>query len=265
MHKDYKRKVIVITGATTGIGRTVAQMFADKGHKVFSLSRKKVEDKKIRFIECDITNSEQVEFAFQQIFAMENQIDVLINNSGFGISGPIEENDIDSLWQMFNVNVVGLYNVTYHAIKYLSLSNGIIYMIGSMAGIFTIPFQLGYSITKNAVDTITCSLYKDLKLKNIRICNIMPGDTKTNFTSNRVKFVSQNYGPIATNAVAKMEKDEQKGKDPKTIGKIILKYLNKKKVPIKIAVGFEYKILTWLEKHLPDKWINSILNSMYCK
>ena len=60
MHKDYKRKVIVITGATTGIGRTVAQMFADKGHKVFSLSRKKVEDKKIRFIEFDITNSEKV-------------------------------------------------------------------------------------------------------------------------------------------------------------------------------------------------------------
>lgn len=166
---------------------------------------------------------------------------------------------------MFNVNVVGLYNVTHHAIKYLSRSNGIIYMIGSMAGIFSIPFQIGYSISKTAVDVITCALYKELKLKNIRICNIMPGDTKTNFTKNRIKSPSKNYEPIATNAVVKMEKDEQKGRDPKVIGKIILKYFNRKKVPLKIAVGIEYKFLTWLQKYLPNKWICSIISSIYCK
>lgn len=266
MHKDIEKKVVVITGATTGIGRTVAEMLIQKGHKVYSLSRKKIEHENIKFLECDVTNSDQVDLAFQQIFAMENHIDVLINNSGFGISGPIEENDINNLWQMFNVNVVGLYNVTHHAVKYLFRSSGIVYMIGSMAGIFSIPFQVGYSISKKAVDAITCGLYKELKLKNIRVCNIMPGDTKTNFTKNRIKSLSKKYEPIATNAVVKMEKDEQKkGRDPKIIGNIVLKHLNNKKVPLKIAVGFEYKILTWLQKYLPDKWICWIINLMYCK
>lgn len=97
MRRDYDRKVVVITGATSGIGRTVAEMLTEKGYKVYSLSRKKIEHENIKFVECDVTNQDQVDLAFQQIFAMENRIDVLINNSGFGISGPIEENEIDNL------------------------------------------------------------------------------------------------------------------------------------------------------------------------
>lgn len=265
MHNKYERKVVVITGATTGIGNVVAKMLANQDYKVYSLSRKKVDDNKIKFIECDVTNEEQVDAAFQQIFAMENRIDVVINNSGFGISGPLEENDINNFYSMLNVNICGLYNVTFNAIKYLTRSKGIVFMIGSMAGVFSVPFQAGYSISKKAVDTIVCSLYKELKAKDIRICNIMPGDTKTNFTSNRIKQLSNSYEPIATKAVEKMERDELKGRNPKIIGNIILKNINKKKPPLRIAVGFEYKLLTKLQNLLPEKIVYSLLYSMYCK
>ena len=256
------RKVVVITGASSGIGKVCAEYLYDKGYKVYGLNRSVIESDKIHYLKCDVTNEEAVKLAFDSI---EEDIYAVINNAGIGISGAIEYATSEDVDKIFAVNVKGVVNVCKHAIPRLRKTKGKIINIGSVAGELTIPFQTFYSMTKVAVSTYTEGLAMELRSFGIKATAVLPGDTKSNFVNNRKKtdVVDEVYGERIIRSIARMEKDEKNGKDPITVARVIHKVLKKKNPPIKVTVGFEYKLFVFLKRLLPQKLVNYILFKMY--
>ncbi|MDD3192227.1 MAG: SDR family oxidoreductase [Bacilli bacterium] len=266
--KEKLKKVVVITGASSGIGLKTATYLYDQGYIVYGLSRRLVEDIGIRNISCDITKKEDVVAAFKQIIELEGQIDYVVNNAGMGISGAIEYTSEQEMRQIQEVNVWGLISVCQVALPYLRTSKGMIVNIGSVAGELTIPFQSFYSMTKASVGVLTEALRMECRPFRVRVVCVLPGDTKTDFTKNRVQPKIQQdeiYQDRIIRSIQKMEKDEKNGVNPLKVSKTITRMMKRKHPPVKVVVGWDYKILVFLKRFLPNRLINWILYQMYGK
>lgn len=262
------KKVVVITGASSGIGNKTAKYLSQKGYKVYGLSRRVLIDEAFNMIKCDITNIDEVKSSLKAIYEAEGQIDTIINNAGLGVSGAIEYQTKEELIKIFELNVFALIGVCQEALKYLRETKGRIINIGSVAGELTIPFQTYYSMTKVAVSTFSEGLRMEVKPFGIKVVTVMPGDTKTDFTKNRDKPIIKKdpiYKDRIINSLSKMEKDEQNGVDPIFVSKVIYKMLKKKNPPVKVTVGVSYKFLVFLKRILPTRFVNYILYKMYAK
>ncbi|MBR5012351.1 MAG: SDR family NAD(P)-dependent oxidoreductase, partial [Clostridia bacterium] len=156
--------VIVITGASSGIGLATGKMLAEKGFTVVGLSRNPKTDAEFEGISCDITNFQAVETAFNEIKEKYGTIDVLINNAGMGIAGAIEHTSAEDLDKQFALNVMALINACKCITPIMrSQGGGKIVNIGSVAGVIPIPFQTAYATTKSAVDMFSMSYGLEVK------------------------------------------------------------------------------------------------------
>lgn len=257
-----KDKTIVITGASSGIGLVTGEYLAAKGYKVYGLSRRAAEDSPINFIACDVTDKAQVAAAFDKI---GDDIYAVINNAGIGIGGPVEYASPEDVQRIIDVNIIGIVNVCQAAIPRLRKSKGKIINIGSVAGDLIIPFQTFYSLTKAAAHVLTQGLAMELKPFGIKATTVLPGDTKTSFTANRRTNLAGDevYKDRIERSIARMEKDERSGKDPVTVARVIYKVLKRRRPPLKVTVGFEYKLLVFLNRLLPQKLVNGIIYRLY--
>lgn len=256
--------IIVITGATSGIGEATALYLASKGHIVYSLARRLGTKDTINYLQCDVTKKEDIINALKTVAEKEGKIDAIVNNAGFGISGAVEFNTYDNIEKIIDINFNGVVSVTKEALPYLRQSKGRIVNIGSIAGELSIPFQTMYSATKSAVHRFSLGLANELRPFGVKVSCVMPGDTKTSFTQNRQKNEDDNiYNTRVSKSVTKMEKDEQNGASPLCVAKVIEKCLIKKNPPLKVAVGFQYKFLVFLSRFMPQKLISRVLYHMY--
>lgn len=259
-------KVIVITGASSGIGLSTAQYLSSKGHRVYGISRSKIHEKNVMSIQADVTIYEQLEAAYKEIFEIEGHIDVLINNAGMGISGTIEDTSIEDANYIFNVNFMGVFNSTKAVLPYMRKSGGgKILNISSVAAKLSIPFQAFYSSSKAAINSFSEALANEVAPFKIQVCAIMPGDIKTGFTKNRKKNEkdSPEYLGRVDKSVAVMENDERNGMDPESAAKVINRLVRKRRIPLYKTVGFKYKAIVFLAKILPAKLANNIVGSIY--
>lgn len=262
------KKVVVITGASSGIGKMTANYLAEKGYVVYGLSRSAINLDNVKHISCDVTKVEQIENAFKEIYENEKQIDVVINNAGLGVCGAIEYSSEEELDCILDLNLKAVIKVCQKAIGYLRQTKGKIINIGSVAGSLTIPFQAYYSMTKAGVAVISEALRMELRPFGIKVTSVLPGDTKTNFTKNRYQpLVAQDelYQDRIIRSIHKMEKDEQNGVNPIKVSKVIYKVIKRKNPPVKVTVGFSYKLLVFLKRLFPERLVNYILYRMYAK
>lgn len=265
--KEKNKKVVVITGASSGIGLATAKYFINNGFVVYNLSRRKVDEEDIKSISCDVTNVDQVKEAIKQIVVDQGRIDVLINNAGFGISGSSENQSVEEIEKLFKVNFIGAVNVTQQVLPIMrKQKGGKIINTGSVAGVFPIPFQSFYSATKSAIDMWAKALRLEVKPFGVQVCTVLVGDTKTNFTEKREKSnldAGTDYEEVVKKSIAKMERDEQKGKDPITVAKVMLKLASSRKMPATKVVGGSYKLLVFLNKILPQRFMLWVVGKMY--
>lgn len=258
--------VIVITGGSSGIGKSTAEYLASKGHIVYALSRSKTSMPKVKFLTCDVTNVLQVATCLQTIIHEQTKIDAVINNAGIGISGAFEHHTAADIEQLLNVNLQGVFHVSRLALPYLRLTKGRLINVGSVAGELVIPFQTLYSASKSMICAFSEGLANEMKPLGVKVSCVLPGDTKTGFTASRKKNVDEGvYQTRVSRSLAKMEKDEIHGVSPLKVAKIIEKCLLKKRPPLKAVVGLNYQFLVFLKRFLPTKVINAILYSMYGK
>ncbi len=257
-------KVVVISGASAGIGKTAAEMFLKKGYTVYNLSRRKTEE--IRHIKTDITKPEEVKAALKTVFESEGRIDVLVNNAGMGISGAVESTELDAIRRMFEVNFYGAISLIQEALPYMRKNGGgTIINISSAAARMSIPFQAFYSSSKSAL----CSLSDALRLEtapfNIKVTSVLPGDVKTEFTEKREKNkgIDPVYGARIERAGGVMERDEINGMSPQVIGKIIVKLAEMKNPPPQVIGGSKYVFLLNLAKLVPRRFVSYIIGKLY--
>lgn len=259
------KKVVVITGGSSGIGETTARYLSCMGDIVYSLSRTKKETFGINYIECDVMKIEQVRTAFIKIIGETGKIDVVINNAGIGISGPVENTKLDAIKEIINVNMMGVFHVCKIAIPYLRISQGRIINIGSVAGDLAIPFQTFYSVTKSAIMAYTEGLALELKPLGVKVTCVLPGDTRTSFTKNRQNEIDidQEYRFRYHKSITKMEHDEKNGMLPIAVSKTIYRTMKKKNPSTKVIVGFSYQFLLFVKRFLPQRLVLHILYKMY--
>ena len=260
--------VIVITGGSSGIGLETAKMLAnDTNNKVYVLSRRNVDITNVISLPCDITKDEDIEKIVSIIKDNENsKVDLLINNAGMGISGAIENHELEDIEKIISVNFTGLVNVTRKFIPLLRNSKGMIVNVSSVAGAISIPFQTMYSATKSAVLGFSNGLRNELRPYGVRVTSVLPGDTKTGFTDSRKKSEDPgNYGDRIEKSVSKMEKDERNGVPASKVAKLIYKVSKKKNPNTYYVVGTSYRLLVFLSRILPKRLANWIIYRLYAK
>ena len=270
MNNKFKNKVVVITGASSGIGYSIAKLLSEKGCRVYDISRTLVSHNEItQGYEGDVNDIPFVDNVLKSIFEKEGKIDVFINNAGFGIAGAIENAQYQNIYNLVNTNLSAVISLSGVAAKYLKQSGGgNIVNISSVGGIIPLPYQATYSATKAGVEIFSRAFANEVRDFNIKVTAILPGDTKTNFTKSRIIDLDkkdENFSKSVVKSIKKVEKDEQTGKSPESVAKVVLKVLKKKHPPLRKTVGFEYKLVVFLPRILSTKFMNKILHKLYVK
>lgn len=259
-----KGRIVLITGASSGIGLAAAGEFVRNGDVVYSLSRTAPQNAAVRFIKTDVTSEAEVNAAVDAVLAEQKRIDVLVLNAGFGISGAVEfTNETDAKKQL-DVCFFGVFRAAKAALPAIRASKGAMLFISSVAGSIPIPFQTFYSAAKAAINALVLGLRSELRGTGVRVAALLPGDVKTGFTAVREKCdAGADLYPAMRRSVASMERSEQGGMDPARIGKKLVALSKQRRPKPFCTVGFVYKTLLVLGKVLPARLVSCIVGLIY--
>jgi short-subunit dehydrogenase len=265
------KKVILVTGASSGLGLATATALAAQGHTVYGAARSidKVKDASFNTIKLDVTDDASVKAAIDKILATEGKIDVLINNAGNGITGPLYAMPVELAKKQFEVNFFGVVRLCSAVLPgMIEKKSGLVINIGSLAGLFGLPYQGLYAASKFAIEGYSESLRMELRSTGVKVTVINPGDFKTDFTGNREKapFTLKNdklKGEFEA-AVAAMEKDESIGADPSKLAAQICKIVDTSNPKHNYLVGaIGQTIAVTLKSILPGGLFVKLMNDHY--
>ena len=261
-------KVVILTGGTSGIGLATVRLLREKGCTVYEFSRRPAPDDPFHTA-VDVTDGAAVKAAVDAVVRKEGRVDILVNNAGFGISGAMEFTDPADAHRLMEVNLFGMDNAIRAVLPHMRRAgSGRIVNISSVAGVFAIPFQAWYSISKAAVRSLTMALYNEVAPFGIQVTSVMPGDIRTGFTAARKKSAAGDdvYGGRISASVAKMEKDEQNGMAPEAAARTIARVaLQPGRVKPYYTIGLSYKCLVLLDHLLPCRTVRWLLYQLYGK
>ena len=265
-------KNILITGATSGLWKAAADYCAGKGFRVWGVSRRCAEEYRkvgrgeIRLSSMDVTVESSVKEGIEKICAQAGEIGIVLHCAGYGIGGAAEDTPIEMVRGEMETNYFGVLRVNQALLPHMrEQGRGLVLVVSSVAGFFSIPFQSHYSSTKYALEAYVEALRIESRPFGIRACLIEPGDTRTEFTGARKVYSPEEsvYHSQCVRSIKKMEKDEQNGKPPDSVAKAAERLARKKNPPIRRAVGWEYKLFACLKQILPSGLIEKILTAMY--
>lgn len=261
-------KVAVITGGTSGIGMHTALCLLENGYTVYELSRRAEGVDGMHHIRTDVTDEQSVQDAVAQILAEQGQIDLVVNNAGFGISGAVEFTDTAEAQRQLDVNFFGMVRMNRAVIAPMRQRGcGRIVNLSSVAAPIPIPFQAYYSASKAAINAYTKALANELRPYGVTVCAVQPGDIKTGFTAARRKTVEGDtvYGGRISRSVTRMEHDEQTGMDPAKAGAFIAKVAMKNSHKPIYTIRIDYQLFTFLVKVTPARFLNWLVYLVYAK
>lgn len=181
-------KVIFITGASSGIGKSIGEFLHEKGYKVYGTSRnpEKVNNSVFPLVALDVRDAQSIKLAIAKVIAEAGTIDVLVNNAGVGITGPLEEIPADEIRNNFETNLFGPIEVIKAVLPQMrSQKSGLIINVTSIAGYMGLPYRSVYSASKGALELITEALRMEVKGFGITITSVAPGDFATNIAAGR--------------------------------------------------------------------------------
>lgn len=187
---DARAKVALITGCSTGIGRKLALQLSEKGYAVYAGGRrwesvKTLQDLGITPLELDVSNTEQCNEAVQQVIANRGRIDVLVNNAGVGVMGPLIDLDDQQIAEQLSVNVHAVLRMARAVAPHMiAQRQGLIVNIGSVSGILVTPFSGIYGASKAAVHLLSDALRMELSPFNINVMTVQPGAIQSDFGKN---------------------------------------------------------------------------------
>lgn len=262
------KKTVIVTGASSGIGRYTASVLAKSGHTVYDFSRRDIPLENVKHITVDVTDEENVNSAIKAVFEKEGAIDIVINCAGYGISGAVEFTNTPDAKNQFNVNFFGTVNINKAVIPYMrKKGSGRIVNISSVAAVAHIPFQTYYSASKAALESYTNALANEVRPFGISVTAVAPGDICTDFTKSRKKSYDGDdiYEGRILRSVSSMERDEESGMNPESAAEYIAKIALKNKVKPVYAIGVQYKFLSVLCKVFPCSFRNRVVGMLYAK
>lgn len=269
------RKVILITGASSGMGKETARQLIREGHRVYAVARRIEHMQDLQemggfTMGMDITNEAEINYVVDRIMQKEGRIDVLLNNAGYGIYGSVEHTSFEEALKLFNVNLFGLASLTQKVVPHMrKAGSGTIINTSSMGG--KIYFALGawYHASKHALEGFSDCLRIELKPFNINVVILEPG------------LIATEFGGIILNAVAKIprqspyitmvNKFEQGARKtirrnglskPAVISNVVSKIVNSKNPKTRYRVGKHAKLLIWMRVYLGDRLFDKVITNI---
>ena len=262
------RKIVFLTGGSSGIGLQTALALKNAGCTVYEMSRKDADHPGIFHLSGDVTKPETIRAAVDAVLEKEGRIDILVNNAGFGISGAIEFTTPEEARKQMDVNFFGMVNVCAAVLPHMRAAGaGRIVNLSSVAAPIAIPFQAFYSASKAAINAYSQALANEVRPYGVTVCAVMPGDIRTGFTAAREKQArgDEAYGGRIARSVAKMEHDEQTGMDPAKAGAYIASLALRRSVKPLYAIRADYKFFVMLSRLLPVRTLSWLVYQLYAK
>lgn len=268
-------KIILLTGASSGIGFDAAKVLAQQGHKIYAAARRvelmePLKEYGIVPMYMDVTEDESIQKGVEQIIAAEGRIDVLINNAGFGYFGAIENVSMDEARRQIGVNVFGLARLCQLVIPHMrQQKSGLIVNTSSIAGKIVLPFGGWYHVSKFSVEALSDALRMELKPFGIKVSMIEPGGIWTDWGVIAARHLKESsvgtpYEKAALNESALMNV-AYSGKylsSPRVITRAISKAVNSRRPRARYRTGrFSHSgvFFHWL---LPAKWWDALLMTL---
>lgn len=268
------RPVALVTGASSGIGRATAERLAASGRIVYGTSRLAdagplpLHDAHgIRMLRMAVESDDSVRQAVERVLAEAGRIDELVLNAGVGYAGSIEDTLPEEAFRQMDINFFGVHRVIRAVLPGMRVrGTGRIVAVSSVMGFVPLPYQAMYGASKFALEALIESLRHEVAPFGVTACLVQPGDTRTDFTSNRVLASSSAAGPYADaveRSVGRMARDEQNGTDPDKIARTILRMLQKRNPPVRVAVGCMYRLTAVMRRALPARLFELIIGRLY--
>ena len=263
-------KVVLITGASSGIGKSVGEFLHAKGFTVYGTSRnpERITNSVFPLLAVDVRNKESIQKAVAEVIQKSGRVDVVINNAGVGITGPIEEIPTEEIKNNFETNLFGPIEVMKAVLPAMRFQHsGLIINITSIAGYMGLPYRGIYSASKGALELITEALRMEVKSFGIHITNVAPGDFATNIAAGRfhaplVKGSAYEI-PYGT-TLSMMNKHVDSGSNPNEMAEAIYKIIQTPNPKVHYKIGaFMQKFSIVLKRILPDKVYEKILMNHY--
>jgi len=264
-----KNSVVLISGCSSGIGLALAREFASRGCRVFATARKlqvieHLKKEKMEIAALDVTNQKSIDACVAEVIAKAGRIDVLVNNAGYALIGPMIDLSVDDLRRQFETNVIGLVALTRAvAPQMIKQRSGLIVNMASVSGICATPFAGAYCASKAAVNLLSTSLRIELAPFGIDVVTVQPGAIKSGFgkvASEGIKLGEDSvYAPLAGYVEARAMSSQ---KDPTTAEEFSSKLIDKlflKKIPTIIRLGKQSARLP-LVANLPTAQFDKIMS-----
>jgi NAD(P)-dependent dehydrogenase (short-subunit alcohol dehydrogenase family) len=252
-------KVVLVTGASSGIGKECAELLSQSGHKVYRGSRSTEDSLDAGKISLDVDSDVSVNSALSRIVEREGRVDVVVNAAGFGIVGAVEDTSLSEAKKQFETNFFGVVRVCKAVLPLMrQQGSGLIINISSIAGLISLPFQAFYSASKFAVEGLTEALRMEVATFGIRVVLVEPGDFRTEFTKNRKQTNeagnNSGYRERYLRALAVFEKEEANGDDPTNVARLVSRIVDKKSPRLRYSVGpAGERVVPALKQILPHK------------
>ena len=264
-------KVVLITGGSSGIGKAIGEFLSAKGFTVYGTSRnpeKYNNDFPFSLLKMDVTQQDSISETISHIISKENKIDVVINNAGVGITGPIEETPDIEIKRAFETNLYGPINIIKGVLPQMRKQrSGLIINITSIAGYMGLPYRGIYSATKAALEITAEAFRMEIKQFGIRMTNIAPGDFATNIVAGRYHVpILENspYKEVYGNTLKMMNEHVNQGEDPMKMAQAVYDVINTPKPRVRYKVGAllqQFSIV--LKRVLPSKLYEKMLMKHY--
>ncbi|WP_086348969.1 SDR family oxidoreductase [Candidatus Enterococcus clewellii] len=239
-------QTVFITGASSGIGREAVYYFIERGWQVIAGMRKPElatelkNHERLLLVRCDVTDEYSIKQAVQQGIAKFKQINVLVNNAGYYLFGPLEEASDKQIKQQLDTNLLGVINMTKECIPHFRKQwSGRIINISSIAGRTSLPMQSVYHATKWGIEGLTESLQYELKPFNIKMKLIEPGVIRTDFyeRSMQTTALKGEYERQGKTIKANVVANGEKGSLPKGVAEVIFKAATDRRRKLRYTVG----------------------------
>lgn len=238
-----KNKIAIVTGASSGIGESIAELLANSGYTVYGTSRKvaQTDHRSFKMIILDVSSEASIEAALHEVIQIEGRIDLVVNNAGFGIApGGAEETSIEQSKLIFDTNFFGIVRMTRAVVPYMRKQGaGRIINIGSILGLIPAPYMASYAATKHAIEGFSESIDHELRTRGIRVSVIEPGYTNTQFEANthEVDTKIDEYTSVRQ-ALSKLIKSALAvGDHPKVVADVVLKAANARNPKLRYTAG----------------------------
>jgi NAD(P)-dependent dehydrogenase (short-subunit alcohol dehydrogenase family) len=257
--------VVLITGASSGIGLACADYLEHRSHKVYRASRSSPT------LPLDVRDEESVARCIRSVLEREGRIDVVVNNAGVALGGAVENTAIEEARRQFDVNFFGVLRVCRAVLPVMRAQGaGHIINIGSIGGLIAIPYQGLYSASKFALEGLTESLRLEVKQFGIRVVLVEPGDHRTNLTSNRLTTAASLndpvYGEHFSVAVSRMAADEQGGPDPARIARLLERIIHSPNPRLRYTAGPALqRAAVWLKRLGPYSLLEAAMSAYYAR